>query len=448
MTKLSYIWGSTVSVALSGLLLFSAGGGVATAFGQASSRYMTSDGSIFATEAEAQQHAAVTYERREATDTTYKTSDGKSFQDRAEADAHAASTVPTVSAASRDVTYWGAGGRSFDTEAAADAYAASCALSVSERYKVVYHDAVTHIEYTLTWAVDRGGKYYKTFDTEAEAVAYWEQLGREHPGEEIGGYCLGNQKAHTVVDREAYDEQVPYWATSDGAAFDSEAESHARSTVSAVSRKVTCWATSDGRSFDDEAAAHAYAASCALTVSEVTGTHSVYDTSDGQEFANEASALAYCKEIAKDGYWSFTSEPMYRLYNPYSGEHFYTASLSERDNVVAAGWKYEGIGWIAPSASKTPVYRLYSGSDHHYTTSSEERDSLVASGWSYEGISWYSCPGAQAVPLYRQFNPNVDSSASAGSSGSHNYTLSMDENNALVSAGWQAEDVAWYGLNE
>jgi len=28
---------------------------------------------------------------------------------------------------------------------------------------------------------------------------------------------------------------------------------------------------------------------------------------------------------------------MYRLYNPNSGEHFYTANSSERDNVVRAG---------------------------------------------------------------------------------------------------------------
>ena len=29
---------------------------------------------------------------------------------------------------------------------------------------------------------------------------------------------------------------------------------------------------------------------------------------------------------------------MYRLYNKYTGEHFYTGSESERDGLVAAGW--------------------------------------------------------------------------------------------------------------
>lgn len=80
---------------------------------------------------------------------------------------------------------------------------------------------------------------------------------------------------------------------------------------------------------------------------------------------------------------------MHRLYNSYTGEHFYTASASERDGLVAAGWTYEGVGWAAPDASGTPVYRLYNpyapGGDHHYTMSASERDSLVEAGWEVRG---------------------------------------------------------------
>lgn len=47
----------------------------------------------------------------------------------------------------------------------------------------------------------------------------------------------------------------------------------------------------------------------------------------------------------KDG-----SIPMYRLYNPYTGEHFYTANhyttdAAEISSLCAAGWKNEGVGW-------------------------------------------------------------------------------------------------------
>lgn len=61
----------------------------------------------------------------------------------------------------------------------------------------------------------------------------------------------------------------------------------------------------------------------------------------------------------------------YRLYNPNSGEHFYTEDLVERNFLINIGWKDEGVGWIAPKLSTVPVYRLYNNNagDHHYTVS-------------------------------------------------------------------------------
>ena len=130
---------------------------------------------------------------------------------------------------------------------------------------------------------------------------------------------------------------------------------------------------------------------------------------------------------------------MYRLYNPNSGEHFYTASAAERNTLKTLGWTYEGIGWVAPS-SGTPVYRLYNkyAGDHHYTTSTEERDQLVRIGWTSEGVGWHS-DANKRVPLYRQYNPYAVT-------GAHNYTTSLYENNHLVSLGWQAEGIGWYGV--
>ena len=139
------------------------------------------------------------------------------------------------------------------------------------------------------------------------------------------------------------------------------------------------------------------------------------------------------------------TQAMLRLYNPNSGEHFYTANVQEKDNVVKAGWKYEGIAWTAPKSSSTPVYRLYSGTDHHYTTDASERDWLVTQGWKYEGISWYS-DDAKTAGLYRLFNPNVDPTASFNNSGSHHYTMSSKERDNLVSVGWKYEGIAWHGI--
>ena len=130
---------------------------------------------------------------------------------------------------------------------------------------------------------------------------------------------------------------------------------------------------------------------------------------------------------------------MYRLYNPNSGEHFYTKDAKEKKGLVDAGWKDEGTGWYAP-ASGSPVYRLYNknAGDHHYTLSQKEKDSLIKAGWKAEGIGWYS-ESDKGTKLYRAYNKNAKA-------GSHNYTLSSEEQNMLVKAGWKAEGIAWYGM--
>ncbi len=133
--------------------------------------------------------------------------------------------------------------------------------------------------------------------------------------------------------------------------------------------------------------------------------------------------------------------PMYRLYNPNSGEHFYTANKNESDYLDKIGWNYEGIGWYAPQTSKTPVYRLYNpnAGDHHYTTNPNERNMLIRVGWRDEGIGWYS-DDAKSVPLYRQYNPNAKT-------GTHNYTTNKAENDVLIRLGWRGEGIGWYGCN-
>ncbi|KFI47936.1 L,D-transpeptidase family protein [Bifidobacterium biavatii] len=135
------------------------------------------------------------------------------------------------------------------------------------------------------------------------------------------------------------------------------------------------------------------------------------------------------------------SVDMQRLYNPNTGEHFYTANTVERDKLTAAGWSWEGIGWRAPVRSSTPVYRLYNAhsGDHQYTVNGNERDMLVRAGWRYEGIGWYSSDKNRAYPLYRQYNPRA-------TTGSHNFTLNGNERDMLVRAGWRDEGVAWYGV--
>ncbi|MGM0300740.1 hypothetical protein IGI66_000323 [Enterococcus sp. AZ048] len=130
------------------------------------------------------------------------------------------------------------------------------------------------------------------------------------------------------------------------------------------------------------------------------------------------------------------TEAMYRVYNPNSGEHFYTRDSNEKNTLLQAGWRYEGVAWDAPQ-SGAPVYRMYNpnAGDHHYTLDAAERDNLKRAGWRYEGISWYS-GGTQ--PLYRLYNPNAKT-------GTHHYTLNTNERDHLKQVGWRYEGIAWYG---
>ena len=99
---------------------------------------------------------------------------------------------------------------------------------------------------------------------------------------------------------------------------------------------------------------------------------------------------------------------MYRLYNRYTGEHFYTASATERDSLRRSGW----------------------------TTSVSEYNALGRLGWRKEGVGWRS---GGSVKVYRQYNKYA-------TTGTHNYTTSKAENDELVRLGWKAEGVGWYAV--
>lgn len=128
---------------------------------------------------------------------------------------------------------------------------------------------------------------------------------------------------------------------------------------------------------------------------------------------------------------------LYRVYNPNTGEHFYTYNKDERDTLIKAGWGNENKGWISP-AKGDPVYRLYNpnAGEHHYTTNAHERDVLVAAGWKDEGVSFCS-DKKERVAVYRLYNPNAFAN-------NHHYTVSEAERDNLIKAGWRYEGIGFY----
>lgn len=137
--------------------------------------------------------------------------------------------------------------------------------------------------------------------------------------------------------------------------------------------------------------------------------------------------------------------PVYRLYNPNSGEHVYTMGLTEKNNLVHLGWGYEGVladsyyNYPGVSYTKIPVYRLYNAQSgqHLYTKNTYEVSSLITKGWANEGIVFYdssNCTLKSVTPVYRLYNPN---------SSQHFFTNDINESNYLTNLGWNYEGEAF-----
>lgn len=92
--------------------------------------------------------------------------------------------------------------------------------------------------------------------------------------------------------------------------------------------------------------------------------------------------------------------PLYRFYNRRSSSHFYTASTTEANHVIATWpefYTYEGQTYKvspAPIFGSTTVYRFYNltNGSHFYTASKSERDHVIATWpniYSYEGPAFW-----------------------------------------------------------
>lgn len=133
---------------------------------------------------------------------------------------------------------------------------------------------------------------------------------------------------------------------------------------------------------------------------------------------------------------------LYRVYNPNTGEHFYTENVDERNWLNDQGWIFEDYGgWVTPKTGE-PVYRLYNpnAGDHFYTKSVAEYDWLQQQGWIQEGHSFFSSDDVTA-PVYRSYNKN------ATAAGAHMFTISKDEHDGLVNAGWINENIQFYAVS-
>ena len=168
----------------------------------------------------------------------------------------------------------------------------------------------------------------------------------------------------------------------------------------------------------------------------------------GHTYSNGLDGTCNTCSVHRETTENRTVMHMFRLYDPNSGEHFYTGSVEERENLVAAGWNYEGVGFTFSRTTGMPVYRLYDPvyGEHLYTmqqpvktgTQYEGKDLYECEGriWLYEGIAFNSAYDTE-VPQYRLRNPNA-------TRGAYHFTSSTVERDNLIAAGWISEGICFY----
>jgi hypothetical protein len=124
-----------------------------------------------------------------------------------------------------------------------------------------------------------------------------------------------------------------------------------------------------------------------------------------------------------------TYVPVFRFYRPDRGSHFYTSDPAEKDNVIdklSKTYRYEGIAFELNTAAPTmvaPLFRFYNVRTgvHFYTASVAERDAVIANSsalYHYEGVAYDVSLSPADAPVYRFFNKKA---------GTHFYTASESE---------------------
>ena len=150
---------------------------------------------------------------------------------------------------------------------------------------------------------------------------------------------------------------------------------------------------------------------------------------------------------------ALTPVNVYRFFNRSSAAHFYTASVAERDRVIATlpSMTYEGLAFQASSTADgqlSPVYRFFNGQTgvHFYTisaggTRSHPVDSLPQ--FTYEGVAYHAstAAGTGLRPLYRFY---------VASRGFHFFTTSSSEAGQVIATlpQYRYEGIAYYVLGQ
>ncbi len=194
--------------------------------------------------------------------------------------------------------------------------------------------------------------------------------------------------------------------------------------------------------------------SSTVTVRDLTSSAGDTDTLTNIEqlvFSDQTVSLASTSASTSN----VAGSAIYRFYNKNNGTHFFTATTSERDYVIAnlSDYSYEGAAFSAVStnvADTTAVYRFYNvlNGTHFYTANESEKNAVVSqlsNVMNYEGEAYRAVSSQSAsatldgmTALYRFYNKAV---------GSHFFTVSESERDSVIanlSQSYNYEGIAYY----
>lgn len=125
------------------------------------------------------------------------------------------------------------------------------------------------------------------------------------------------------------------------------------------------------------------------------GIYRVYNPNSNQHHYTASHDEA---EVLANAGWNYEGTPfksvdegvtVYRLYNPFTGEHLFPTDTREGMELAVNEWVVEGHAWTAPT-SGTPVHRYFNGTTHHYSADPTEMASMAVNGWIDEGVVFHT----------------------------------------------------------
>ena len=128
---------------------------------------------------------------------------------------------------------------------------------------------------------------------------------------------------------------------------------------------------------------------------------------------------------------------VWRLYNPKSGGHFFSANYTEVNTYLMNGWKSDGIVSYSSDNGDISVHRLYNPKTNYHILSSNsaEINSLKSQGWKDDGEIFKA--NSSGKPVWRLSNK-----------GRYFATNNTDELSIYKNAGWNIDGISYYEISE